>query len=81
MFHKEVDKSLCVKNSSWFKLSLPKKFINKKTLNVYTALFLARDATNLRTNLSYVVYENAKGEKFVREFREFIEKFEVMSHE
>lgn len=47
-----------------------------KTGNVYEVLFDdAIECTNGREDMQYVVYRNARGKVFVREYDEFMNKF------
>lgn len=49
---------------------------NKKNKQLYEVLFSATDATNSREGEKVIVYRNDKGKLFVRELKEFYEKFE-----
>jgi len=50
-------------------------YIHNKTGNVYTMVAEAIDATNSRDGLIVIIYQNKKGEFFVREKSEFLQKF------
>lgn len=48
---------------------------HNKTGNMYTMISEAIDATNSRDGQVVVIYQNKKGEFFVREKSEFLQKF------
>lgn len=54
------------------------KFKNKKSGDIYIFLVMGTDCTNTRDGLPVVIYypENQQGRIFVREEKEFYEKFE-----
>ena len=53
---------------------------NLKTGNIYMFICFAIDCTNERDGTEVVIYREKykKGEVFIREFKEFAEKFEPM---
>lgn len=51
------------------------EYIHNKTGNIYIMDSEAIDATNSRDGQIVVIYRNNKGEIFVREKNEFLQKF------
>jgi hypothetical protein len=56
-------------------------FINKKTLQEYEVLYIAKDATNSRSGVRVVMYRplNEPNNVYVRDEEEFREKFSLGS--
>jgi hypothetical protein len=53
------------------------EYIHNKTGNVYEVIAEAIDATNSRDGQIVIIYRNAKGEYFVRDKKEFLQKFTI----
>lgn len=52
-------------------------WVHKKTGTLYMKMYDAIDATNSRDGIEVVVYANEQGMVFVREKKEFEEKFYI----